>query len=122
MDWPLIGAVAGVTALAGVTVYGAIAVTRSVPERPKKAPQVASLTLVEPRTDLAGSQAPRLTQSDILVWSGSSEGSSPNNAPATAVTPRISTPSSVVRVPAQPQPKPATPPAQKPPAQKKTVL
>jgi hypothetical protein len=70
MDWPLTGAVVGVTALAGVVVYGAITVLRPAPAPAKKASPLPSLVWVAPRADSVVSGAPRSSPNNILALDG----------------------------------------------------
>ena len=59
MDWPLTGALAGVTLLAGVVTFGTIAVLRSTPEPVKKAPSFVPVVLSsESVADLSGPELP----------------------------------------------------------------
>jgi hypothetical protein len=61
MDWPVIGAVSGVAALAVAVTVGAVAMVRSAPEPPKKtSAALAPLLRFEPRPEVGILNGPQL--------------------------------------------------------------
>jgi len=68
MDWPVIGAITGVTVLAAAVTVGAIAMVRSTPEPAKKTAVMAPLLRFESRPEVGiinGPELPGLTPSNF---------------------------------------------------------
>src|SRR5439155_4153959 len=60
MDWPVIGAITGVTVLAAAVTVGAIAMVRSTPEPAKKTAVMAPLLRFESRPEVGIINGPEL--------------------------------------------------------------
>jgi hypothetical protein len=120
MDWPVIGAVSGVAALAVAVTVGAVAMVRSAPEPPKKTTAaLAPLLRFEPRPEVGILNGPQLSSLNPADYgAGTSARVQPQGAPQSPATPPQAAP---VRKnpPAAPVAKPAHPPEQlrPPPAQ-----
>jgi hypothetical protein len=86
MDWPLIGAVAGVVVLAGAVTAGTVVAVRSFPEPPKK-PQPFVLLLAPPPNTPGYTTAslPSNADDELAVETPKWQSSEPKSAPAQPV-------------------------------------
>src|SRR5262245_43160048 len=97
MDWPVIGAISGVSVLAIAVTVGAVAMVRSAPEPPKRATiAMAPLLRFEPRPEVGiltgGPQLASLNPADYGASTprGQPKASSQASAPPQASAPQAS--------------------------------
>jgi hypothetical protein len=121
MDWPVIGAVSGVAALAVAVTLGTVAMVRSAPEPPKRTTAaLAPLLRFEPRPEVGILNGPQLSSLNPADYGpGASARVQPPAAPQPQATPPQAAPVRKNPPTTTPVAKPVHPPEQlrPPPAQ-----